>query len=193
MPNTHFSPTTLIFVAVFGFLLYRRYRRTVGRQPLVPKRLTFQVILLAGITLLVFVPLLAHPLTVVEGLAGLLVGGLVGLVSLRLTQFERTPDRDYYTPNTYLGLAVFGVFLARIIYRYTQVSSQISAPHAAGPMPPGAMSALTSSPLTVALLLMVIGYYLIYEGGLLLWYRRNPPGTVLQGQTGSAGASNNVP
>lgn len=179
MPNAHFSPTTLIFVAVFGFLLYRRYRRTVGRQPLVPKRLTFQVILLAVVTLLVFVPLLAHLQTAAEGVGGLIVGGLVGMVSLRLTQFERTTDRDYYTPNTYLGLAVFGGFLARLIYRYTQVSSQMSAPHGAGQMPPG-MSALMSSPLTVALLLMVIGYYLIYEGGLLLWYRRNPPGTVIQ-------------
>ena len=185
MAGQHFSPVAaLLFVALLGFSLYRRYRRTVGRQPLVPRRLMFQVGLLAVATLLFLVPSLSHPLAAGAALAGLIVGGLVGLGGLSLTRFERAADRDYYTPNTLLGLAVFAVFLARIAYKFMRVQSQIQTLSAAGQPPPGAFSGLTSSPLTAAALLMVLGYYLVYEGGLLLWVRRNPPGQEVHGGFG---------
>lgn len=177
MTGQHFSPTVIaLFVAFFGFMLYRRYRRTVGRQPLVPRRLMFQVGLLAVAVLLFLIPSLSRPAAAAAALAGLVGGGLIGLVGLRLTRFERTTDRDYYTPNTYLGLAVFGIFLARLAYNFTRVSAQIQTLPPGGHAPPGDLSSLTASPLTTALLLMVLGYYLVYEGGLLLWVRRNPPG-----------------
>ncbi len=181
MPGQHSPPIAIVlFVAFFGFMLYRRFRRTVGRQPLVPRRLMFQVGLLGLITVFFFVPTLAHPAA--GAVAGLLAGGVIGLVSLHLTRFERGPDRDYFTPNTYLGLAVFGVFLARLVYRWGQVSGQMQTLSASGQPPSAAgMSSLTSSPLTAALLLMVFGYYLIYESGLLLWVRRNPPGREIHG------------
>ncbi len=183
MPGQHFSPVMVaLFVAFFGFILYRRYRRTVGRQPLVPRRLMFQVGLLGVAVLLFLVPSLGHPAAAAATLAGLLVGGLIGLGGLSLTRFERTSDRDYYTPNTLLGLAVFAVFLARIAYRFTQVGAQVQALSASGQAPPpGDLSSLTSNPLTAATLMMVLGYYLVYEGGLLLWSRRNPPGQDIHG------------
>ena len=98
-----------------------------------------------------------------------------------MTRFERGPNRDYFTPNTYLGLAVFGIFLARLVYRYVQVSGQMQTLSASGQPPAAGLGSLTSSPLTAALLLMVFGYYLIYESGLLLWVRRNPPGQAIHG------------
>lgn len=184
MPGQHFPPAaTALFVALIGFMLFRRYRQTVGRQPLVPTRLMFRVGLL-GLAALLFLTLsFSHPAAAAAAsLAGLVVGGLLGLVGLHLTRFERAPDRDYYTPNTYLGLAVFGVFLARLAYNFIRVSAQIQAmPPPGGQVPSAGFGSLTSSPLTAALLLMVFGYYLIYEAGLLLWVRRNPPGQVVQG------------
>lgn len=180
MNGQHFPPAAIVlFAAFFGFMLYRRYRRTVGRQPLVPRRLMFQAGVLAVAVLLLLVPLLGHPAAAGTALAGLLVGGLVAVGGLSLTQFERTADRDYYTPNTYLGLAVFGVFLARLAYNFTRVSAQMQALSATG-QPPG-LNGLTSNMLTAALLLMVLGYYLVYGAGLLLWVRRNPPGTSIPG------------
>lgn len=182
MAGQHFSPITiLLFVAFIGFSLYRRYRRTVGKQPLVPRRLMFQVGLLGLVSLLFLVPSFIHPISAVAALGGLIAGGAVGFVGLRLTQFERTLERDYYTPNTYLGLAIFGLFIARLAYRYVQVSAQMQTLTAAGSAPPTGLSSLTSTPLTTALLLMVCGYYLCYETGLLLWVRRNPPGQSIHG------------
>lgn len=179
MTGQHFpSAAIALFVAFFGFMLYRRYRGTVGRQPLVPRRLMFQVGLLGVAVLLFLVPLVSHPTAAVAALSGLVVGGLIGLVGLRLTQFERTANHDYYTPNTYLGLAVFGIFLARLAYNFTRVSAQMQALSATGQPPPSGFNGLTSNPLTAALLLMVLGYYLVYAGGLLLWQRRNPPGQI---------------
>lgn len=183
MAGQHFSPVTiLIFVAFFGFALYRRFRRTVGRQPLVPGRLMFQVGLL-GIVSLVFLALAFSAIgTAAAALGGLLAGGAVGLLGLHHTRFERGPDRDYYTPNTYLGMAVFGVFLARLVYRWVQASSQLQAlPAGSSPPPSAVVGGMASNPLTSALLLMVIGYYLAYNSGLLLWVRRNPPGQEIHG------------
>ena len=182
MAGQHFSPTTIvIFIALFGFMLYRRFRRTVGRQPLVPRRLMFQVGLLGLVSLLFLALSFSSPTTGSAALGGLIAGGAVGLLGLHHTQFERGPDRDYYTPNTYLGLAVFGLFLARLVYRWVQVSAQMQTLSAGGQTPGAGMSSLTSSPLTSALLLMVFGYYLVYESGLLLWVRRNPPGQAIHG------------
>ena len=185
MPSQHFPPAAIaLFVALIGFALYRRYRGMVGRQPLVPRRLLWRVVLLGGVILLFFLPLLPHPAAAAAALAGLFGGGLVALGGLRLTLFERTPDRDFYTPNTYLGLAVFGVFLARLVYRAVEVSAEMKALSATGQPPPAGLGGLTSSPLTIALLLMVLGYYLVYEGGLLLWFRWNPPGRNIHGAFG---------
>ena len=182
MPGQHFPPAAIAaFVAFIGFMLYRRYRGMVGRQPLVPSRLMFRVGLLALAALLFLLPALGHPATAAASLVGLVVGGLVGLAGLSLTRFERAPDRDYYTPNTYLGLAVFGVFLARLAYNFIRVSAQIQTLPAAGQPPPTGFGNLTSNPLTAALLLMVFGYYLVYQAGLLLWVRRNPPGSDIHG------------
>lgn len=182
MTGTHSPVVAVLFVALLGWTLYRRYRRTVGRQPLVPRRLMVQISLLGLVTLLFLALAPGQPLSAVAGLAGLLAGGAVGLLGLHHTKFERRPDRDFYTPNTYLGLGIFALFLARLAYRYVQVSAQMQAMSVSG-VPPSAASfgSLTSSPLTVALLLVVFGYYLVYESGLLLWTRRNPPGQAIDG------------
>ena len=182
MAGQHLPPVAIaLFVAFIGFALFRRFRGMVGRQPLVPSRLMFRVGLLALAALLFLIPSLSRPAAAAASLAGLVVGGLIGLAGLRLTRFERTPERDYYTPNTYLGLAVFGVFLARLAYNFVRVSAQLQTLPAAGQTPPTGFSSLTSNPLTAALLLMVFGYYLVYEAGLLLWVRRNPPGRDIHG------------
>ena len=183
MQGQHFPPAAIaVFVVLVGFMLFRRYRQTVGRQPLVPTRLMFRVGLLGLAALLFFLPSLGRPAAAAASLAGLVVGGLIGLAGLHLTRFERAPDRDYYTPNTYLGLAVFGIFLARLAYNFVRVQSQFQAISASGGQaPPAGFGGLTSNPLTAALLLMVFGYYLVYEAGLLLWVRRNPPGQEVHG------------
>ena len=181
MPGQHLPPAaTLLFVAFIGFMLYRRYRGMVGRQPLVPSSLTLRVVLLGAVTLLFLLPTLSHAAAAAAALAGLVVGGLIGLAGLSLTRFERAPDRDYYTPNTYLGLAVFGVLLARLAYNFMRVSAQMQTLPAGQP-PPAGFGSLTANPLTAALLLMVLGYYLVYGAGLLLWVRRNPPGADIHG------------
>ena len=182
MAGTHSPIIVALFAALLGWSLYRRYRRTVGRQPIAPRRLMVQVGLLGLVTLLFLALALGQPLSAAAGLAGLLAGGAVGLLGMHHTKFERGPDRDFYTPNTYLGLGIFALFLARLGYRYVQVSAQMQSIPASG-APPSAASfgSLTSTPLTTALLLMVFGYSLAYESGLLLWTRRNPPGQAIDG------------
>ena len=76
---------------------------------------------------------------------------------------------------------MFGLFLGRLVYRYVQVSAQMQTAPISGQPPAVGLGSLSSSPLTAALLLMVFGYYLVYESGLLLWVRQNPPGREIHG------------
>ncbi len=151
---------TAILAAVIALLIYRRFRRTVGRQKVVPGRLLIRVALLAFVGCAVLVPLLAafSPVRLLEVLAGLAVGIGAAWYGLRRTGFERVQDGIYYTPNLYIGLAVSAIFLARLIYvialyGFSAFSDPQQAPY---------------HPVTGVIAFLFIGYYVAYYLGVLL-------------------------
>ena len=104
----------------------------------------------------------AHPerLWWLAGGAG--IGTLLGVFGLKMTRFEATPNGLYYTPHAHLGIAISLLFVARIAYRLFTVFANGS------PTSPG-MTDFTRSPLTLALLGVLAGYYIAYAVGLLRW------------------------
>lgn len=156
---------TLAVVALIAWRLYSRIRRSIGRQHLSRVR--------PWITLTVF-PLLIALLLQAGGwrmpggacLAGGIALGLVlGVIGLRLTRYEATPAGLYYTPSAHLGIALSTLLVCRIAYRFA-VNGLPGATPAAAPAPP----ALT--PLTLALIGTLAGYYCAYAVGLLRWAAR---------------------
>ena len=154
---------TLAIVALIGWRLYSRIRRSIGRQHLSRLR--------PWITLTVF-PLVIALLLEAGGwhmpggacLAGGIGLGLVlGVVGLRLTRYEATPAGLYYTPSAHLGIALSTLLVCRIVYRFA-----VNGLPGAGPAP--APPALT--PLTLALIGTLAGYYCTYAVGLLRWAAR---------------------
>ncbi|HYL70867.1 MAG TPA: hypothetical protein VEY89_06160 [Candidatus Dormibacteraeota bacterium] len=156
---------TLAIVALIGWRLYSRIRRSIGRQHLSRMR--------PWITLSVF-PLLIALLLQAGGwhmpggaclAGGVALGIVLGGVGLRLTRFEATSAGLYYTPSAHLGIALSTLLVCRVVYRLA-VNGFPGAPSPAGPAP----SALT--PLTLALIGTLAGYYCTYAVGLLRWAAR---------------------
>jgi len=156
-------------IAVLAILLpwsiYRRVRRNVGPQLLSPQRLKLRCLALAAVLGLVAWPFLQHGR--LDLLGALLAGGVPGVgvawYAVRHTRFEQKDGKDYYVPNAKIGLTLSALLLARVAYRLFQVYPLLTQP---GGPPLGALQAM-NTPLTTALIGLVIGYYLAYCIGVL--------------------------
>ena len=163
--------TVFITVAIMAFVVWRRARRLIGRQPIRRKQMITRVVIYVVLTCLLAASGL-HNLRLLEGLlGGLLAGGALGLLGLRLSRFERGADGgDYYVPNPWLGAALAVLLIGRLVWRMLPLLSG-SGEGAAGYTGPGAPP-LGNSPLTLLLFGLLIGYYLTYYVGLLVHHRR---------------------
>src|SRR5262245_41235372 len=97
-------------------------------------------------------------------LAGLVAGAALGYLGLRHTKFETTPEGSFYTPHTYIGVAVSALLIARIVYRFV---TNYPAGLAAAPAN-GDPFASYHSPLTYAIFAGVVGFYFFYSPRVLM-------------------------
>jgi hypothetical protein len=99
-------------------------------------------------------------------IAGLAVGAALAVFAAKRTRFLMYDNRLHYVPHTYTGVLVSLLFLGRLVYRYVEVNTGAHAvPAAAGAMHPGygfTGASLVRSPLTLGLLLVLVGYYVGY-------------------------------
>jgi hypothetical protein len=150
----------LLFLGLIVWRVYRRIRRSVGRQPVRRGRLITAIVIYSVVSVLLAVGSIGHP-KVLAGLGGgLLVGVPVGLVALRLTRFETAPDGRFYTPHPYIGISIAAVLVIRVFYRFSIFfadPSQLRNP------PQMAQSALTYS-----LFGLLAGYYITFYAGVLI-------------------------
>jgi len=163
------TPTpSLVFVALVPFILWRlysRYRRLVSRQKSRAWRHWTAAIFFSSILALLAVTSLVHPMAEVALGGGIVIGVVLSHFGLRSTRFESTPEGFYFTPNARIGIALSLLLVARIAYRFYEMSMmQITARS-------GQMQDFTRSPLTLALVGMLLAYYTAYAIGLLRWRR----------------------
>jgi hypothetical protein len=169
------TPQVLIpalLVPLIGYRVYRRFRTSFGRQPVQTKRMILRVVILSAIAT-AFLLVALNQITVIgAGVAGLALGGMLGAVGLRLTRFELGPEGNFYTPNAYIGGTLSAILVARLVYRFLVVmpAMQTATQHvaASGGNP---YAGFQQSPLTLAILMLTIGYYLTYYAGILLKVR----------------------
>jgi hypothetical protein len=157
MSSPHFI--TLPIMGVFAWSFYRRVRRNIGQQPLRPRRAITSITILSLVSVLI-VGTSRHNVNLPLGFGGgLLLGALLGVVGLRLTRFETTAAGHFYTPNTHIGIALSILFIGRIAYRIIVLRDAVSATQ----HPPAFQSALT-----FFIFGLTVGYYLVYQTGLLI-------------------------
>ncbi len=100
-------------------------------------------------------------------LFGLLGGGLLGLLGLASTRWEKTPQALYYTPNRWLILVITLAVTTRLLYGLWRIWH---AWRTAGPETSWVASAGVAGSMAVGA--VVLGYYLTYSAGVRWRLRR---------------------
>ena len=183
MEPNHFDPrllTPILIGALVVWGIVRRLRRTFGRQRVQPVRLWIRIGILTLVGALYGAGSVVRGPEMLEALIlGLACGAALGYLGLRHTRFEVTPQGRFYTPHTYIGLAVTLLFLGRLAYRFLSLPNGMNGMFVSDP---NAAAAYQRSPLTVGIFAVLIGYYVLFYAGVLLRTRAVPadsvPGTV---------------
>jgi hypothetical protein len=157
--------TPILLTALVAWGIFRRVRRTFGRQPVHVAQIWVRISVLALVGGLVVVTSTLRDLRMVEALiAGIACGAMLAYVGLLHTQFELTPEGRFYTPHTYIGLVVTALFLGRIVYRLIYLSYGAHAMI-------GANQSLAlgyqRNPLTAGIFIALACYYVLFYAGVL--------------------------
>jgi hypothetical protein len=179
MHSTSSQIVPFVFAALVVWSIYRRLRRSFGKQRLRPVQMGVRIglfVLIGGLLL----PSVIHSSVYLASLESLL-GGLLAGVALAVwgasrTRYLREQGQLFYVPHTYSGLAVSLLFIGRLVYRFVQVYSLQSAAQgggaaataAGGPNPGFALASMVSTPLTLGLFYVLVGYYVCYYS-VVLW------------------------
>ena len=172
LPKPYMETTTLALLFLVPLLVWRIYSRLkklVARQKsqlwrhrLVAFGVPALIVFLATTTKFEILPLSSLG-------AGVLAGGWLGVLGIKLSRFEQVGKDYYFTQHRYLGLAITMLFIARLLYRGMEIylNTRLDVPV---PPPP-----FGQSPLTMAAYGLVTGYYATYAWGLLRWRQRSKP------------------
>jgi hypothetical protein len=149
----------ILFGGLIAWSIYRRIRRNIGRQKLHPRRAITSIVILSLVSVLI-VGMSLQNTSLLPGFGGgLLLGVVLGFVGLRLTRFETTDEGHFYTPNAHIGVALSLLLVGRVAYRFWVLRDISTAPAHPPPM---------QSPLTFFIIGLTIGYYFVYQVGLLI-------------------------
>jgi len=165
----------LALVALLALALYRRGRRLIGRQRYSEKRMRVRVIFIAAITVLALIPLARRGHAAEElgsAAAGFAVGIAIAAAALRFTQMGRDERGLWFVPNLYLGMGLVLLLIARYVYEYFEVLPQVRAQARAAAQ--GATPQIVAQPMLHGVLFLVLGYYVVYYGGVMLRARKLP-------------------
>lgn len=158
--------TPILVGALVVWGVYRRLRRTFGRQRVQAWRLWLRITLLTLVGGLIVATAASHNPQALEALvAGVACGAVLGYLGLRHTRFEVTAEGRFYTPHTYIGLVVTVLFLGRLLYRFLYLSFGANATGGANP---DFALAYQRSPLTLGIFGVLVGYYVFFYAGILL-------------------------
>jgi hypothetical protein len=153
----------LVIGGLFAWSIYRRIRRSIGRQRLRTGRIIVSIVVLA-LAIVFLLAVAVQQATQSWNMLLALVGGLAvgvpfGFVGLRLTRFETTTEGHFFKPDTRIGIALSLLVIGRVIYRMWALQNiDYSSAH----------PQMLQSPLTYFIIGLAIGYYLVYRVGLLV-------------------------
>jgi hypothetical protein len=166
MPPLYSRIWPWIFAALVLLLVYRRFRRTFGRQLLRPTAMTVRMIILLVLAIVLSRAALRGGAYAAAAAAGAAAGIALALWSATRTRFMRDGERLFYIPHTYTGVAVSALVLGRIAYRIVGLyaTGGFAVPATAGSDDHADM---VKTPLTLGLFFVLIGYYVSYYGWLL--------------------------
>lgn len=156
------TPYLVAALVVWG--LYRRLRRSFGRQRVSEGRMWVRIGILTVFAVVAAVTTVRDLSVLAALFAGIACGAALGYVGLRHTKFEVTSDGRYYTPHTYIGITVTALFVGRLLYRFLTVYDG-TVPAAAASR--GFAASYQGNPITLAVFGVLAGYYVLFYFGVL--------------------------
>jgi len=170
MPPDYSRILPWVFAVLIPLALYRRLRRTFGRQLLRPKRMIVRIVIFVLIAAVLVLTRRSREFAL-AGIGGVLIGAALALWGASRTRFATENGRRYYIPHTQTGIAVSLLFVARLVYRLAQTSAT-PAGGAGGTVPGAGPQGAMQSPLTAGIFFVLIGYYVCYYSWVL-WKSRH--------------------
>jgi hypothetical protein len=161
------SLAVVVLVPLIAWRVYKRVRRNIGRQRSKLWRHWCGTVLCPLLLALMALGALRSMEAEAALMGGIALGVGLGLYGLRLTRFENDGPLFFYTPNPYLGIGLSMLLVGRLLYRFFQIYQL----H--GDMRGFASPDFGRSPLTLAMVGIVFGYYTAYSFGLLRWRQRS--------------------
>lgn len=165
----------LAVIALLPLILIQRYRAGTARRLARPWLATLNIaaMLFSAAFFLVAAAMtsvwVANAFT--SAMAGMALGGLLGVIGLWLSRWEATPRSLHYTPNRWLVLGVTLLVTGRLLYGFWRAWTTVRSP--AGDTSFFAAVGVADSLGAAA---VVLGYYLAYGIGLRLrisrWQKR---------------------
>jgi hypothetical protein len=159
-----------LFAALVVFAIYRRFRRSFGRQPLRPARMRVRMVLLTVLVCLLLPAALRSTQFLAAEIVGAALGIGLGVWGAQRTRFLTHDGQLYYVPHTYTGIVVSLLFLGRLVYRIVLIYGGTHAANAyasADSAQAFAPASMLKSPLTVGIFFLLAGYYLYYYGWVM--------------------------
>jgi hypothetical protein len=175
--------TPYLIGVLLAWALYRRVRRNFGRQTVQIRRLQLRAGIFSVLGVVVLVSSLRNQALLGAAIGGMASGTLLGYFGLRHTKFEVTPEGRFYTPHTYIGLFVMALFLGRVVFRLLNVYVMPNPGTVPGANP---FEGYQRSPLTLAIVGILIAYYVTFNVGVLRKFGEQPlaAGSVVDKPTG---------
>jgi len=162
--------TPYLVAALVVWMLYRRMRRSFGRQRVRDGRMWARAGILTLVAVLIAVEVARDVTALGALLAGIACGAVLAYVGVRYTKFEVTAEGRFYTPHAYIGLVVAALLVGRLLYRFLSVYDGTAPAVDAGQ---SLATAYQHSPFTLAILGALVGYYVLYY--LAVLRRLRPP------------------
>jgi hypothetical protein len=154
----------LLIAALVLWSLYRRVRRTFGRQTLNTGRLYLRAAIFGVLGALLLSVLWRDSRLLVTLFGGVACGAVLAQIGLRYTRFEATPEGRFYTPHAYLGFVILALFIGRLLYQFLLIYDHPQAVDVARADP---LAIYRQNPLTLALFGLLVGYYVLYNLGVI--------------------------
>ncbi|HEV8544593.1 MAG TPA: hypothetical protein VGR78_19560 [Verrucomicrobiae bacterium] len=149
----------IVLTALIAWRIYRRVRRSIGRQRLQIRRVIISIIMFSVFTVLMAFFSSRYPAVLAGFGGGVAAGTVLGMIGIRLTRFETSAEGRFYTPSARIGVALAFLLAGRMLYRMTLLQSGAYASNNARAM---------QSPLTFLIAGLTFGYYLTFSIGLLI-------------------------
>jgi cytochrome b561 len=166
MPPAYSRIWPWVFAALVVLMVYRRFRRNFGRQPVRATRMSVRMVILLALALTLAPAALRGAEYAAAEALGAVAGAALAFWGASRTRFMREGERLFYIPHTYTGIAVSALVLGRIGYRLVELYSTGGLPVPANSTP-DAPAAMVKTPLTAGLFFVLIGYYVCYYGRVL--------------------------